>query len=330
MMPAGFEADALERRYSFLDECPASLLPLVVTLPLGSLDERVAGTRRWHDALLRGRLPEPGTWPGSPIDVPVRRALESMGRARRDAGGRHPERLHASARGPSVRGGLATARARGARASPSDRNGSRAGSPEEARASRGPAGRSHTRAALRPGRARGRNAQPRRGRRSRRDLERTRSRVGRDRRRLRRPRGDAGPRLGHVTRRPPRRRMVQPSAAAGARREAAAAPRDRARTGTAPRHGLRRFSRREAPRPGTSAGRGATRDPQPARARRDTRHRAKRRDRENAADRGVDARPPKAAARVARATCRTRAAHLPSRRRHGRAHVDRARGHDRD
>lgn len=82
MMPAGFEADALERRYSFLDECPASLLPLVVTLPLGSLDERVAGTRRWHDALLRGRLPEPGTWPGSPIDVPVRRALESMGLAR--------------------------------------------------------------------------------------------------------------------------------------------------------------------------------------------------------------------------------------------------------
>lgn len=81
-MAAGFEAGALERRYAFLDECPPSLIPAVVTLPVGTLDERVAGARRWHDALLNGRLPASGTWPQAPIDVPVRRALESMGLVR--------------------------------------------------------------------------------------------------------------------------------------------------------------------------------------------------------------------------------------------------------
>lgn len=81
-MATGFEADALERRYAFLDDCPPSLIPAVVTLPVGMLDERVAGARRWFDALLEGRLPVVGTWPQAPIDVPVRRALESMGLVR--------------------------------------------------------------------------------------------------------------------------------------------------------------------------------------------------------------------------------------------------------
>lgn len=81
-MAAGFEAGALERRYAFLDECPTSLVPAVVTLPVGALNERVAGTRRWHDALLAGRLPPLGTWPQAPIDVPVRQALDSMGLVR--------------------------------------------------------------------------------------------------------------------------------------------------------------------------------------------------------------------------------------------------------
>lgn len=82
MMTAGFEAGALERRYAFLDECPPSLLPTVVTFSLGSLTERVAGACRWRDALLGGRLPASGTWPQAPIDVPVRQALESMGLVR--------------------------------------------------------------------------------------------------------------------------------------------------------------------------------------------------------------------------------------------------------
>lgn len=81
MLPA-FEADALERRYAFLDDCPPSLIPAVVTLPLGSLDERVAGARRWYHALLAGHLPAHGTWPDAPIDIPIRKALDSMELAR--------------------------------------------------------------------------------------------------------------------------------------------------------------------------------------------------------------------------------------------------------
>ncbi len=81
-MAASFEAGALERRYAFLDECPPSLFPAVVTLPVGTLGDRVAGARRWHDALLSGRLPAEGTWPEAPLDVPVRQALESMGLVR--------------------------------------------------------------------------------------------------------------------------------------------------------------------------------------------------------------------------------------------------------
>lgn len=81
-MASGFEARALERRYAFLEQCPPSLIPAVVTLPRGTLDERVAGTRQWHDALLDGRLPAEGTWPQAPVDVPVRQALGSLGLAR--------------------------------------------------------------------------------------------------------------------------------------------------------------------------------------------------------------------------------------------------------
>lgn len=82
MMATGFEAGALERRYAFLDDCPPSMIPAVVTLPVGNLGERVVGARRWYDALLGGRLPASGTWPQAPIDVPVRQALESMGLVR--------------------------------------------------------------------------------------------------------------------------------------------------------------------------------------------------------------------------------------------------------
>lgn len=77
-MTTHFEVEALERSYAFLDECPPSLIPVVITLPVGTLNERFTGVRRWYDALLHGRLPAPGTWPAAPLDVPVRRALESM------------------------------------------------------------------------------------------------------------------------------------------------------------------------------------------------------------------------------------------------------------
>jgi len=81
-MMTGFSTTALERRYAFLDDCPASLVPTVVTLPIGTMDERVAGVRCWHDALLAGRLPKSETWPKAPLDVPVRQALDAMGLVR--------------------------------------------------------------------------------------------------------------------------------------------------------------------------------------------------------------------------------------------------------
>jgi uncharacterized protein with von Willebrand factor type A (vWA) domain len=82
MSPAAFQANALETRYAFLDDCPPALVPAVVTFPLGTLIERVAGARAWQDALLDGRLPPDDTWPGAPLDGPVRQALASMGLAR--------------------------------------------------------------------------------------------------------------------------------------------------------------------------------------------------------------------------------------------------------
>ncbi len=78
-----FDARALDRRYAFLDDLPAHLLPDVVTLPLdGPLEQRIAGVRRWRDALLAGTLPPPDTWPPPEIAAPARRALADMDLAR--------------------------------------------------------------------------------------------------------------------------------------------------------------------------------------------------------------------------------------------------------
>ena len=77
-----FDAASLERSYAFLDECPERLLDDVITLPVGSLSERVRGVRIWRDALLDGRLPPAHTWPATEIAGPVRRALDRMGVAR--------------------------------------------------------------------------------------------------------------------------------------------------------------------------------------------------------------------------------------------------------
>ena len=77
-----FDAGSLERSYAFLDECPEHLLDDVITLPVGSLSERVRGVRIWRDALLDGRLPPADTWPPAEVAGPVRRALDRMGVAR--------------------------------------------------------------------------------------------------------------------------------------------------------------------------------------------------------------------------------------------------------
>lgn len=80
-MSQAFDAGSLERRYAYLDDCPDALLAQVVTLPIGTLPERVSGVRAWRDALLGGRLPPEG-WPTADIGGPVRQALEQMGLAR--------------------------------------------------------------------------------------------------------------------------------------------------------------------------------------------------------------------------------------------------------
>ena len=77
-----FDAAALARSYAFLDECPEHLLVEVLTLPVGSLPERVRGIRIWRDALLDGRLPPRDAWPPAGLGDPLRRALERLGIAR--------------------------------------------------------------------------------------------------------------------------------------------------------------------------------------------------------------------------------------------------------
>lgn len=74
-----FHAASLSQRYDFLDACPEHLFPLVVTLPLGTLAERVSGVNSWQESLLAGHLPPPTCWPSAEIGNPVRSALESLG-----------------------------------------------------------------------------------------------------------------------------------------------------------------------------------------------------------------------------------------------------------
>lgn len=78
-MSGGFDAVSLERNYAFLDDCPANLFDDIVTLPIGTLADRVSGVRCWHDALLEGRLPPEHTWPSSEIANPIRQVMTDLG-----------------------------------------------------------------------------------------------------------------------------------------------------------------------------------------------------------------------------------------------------------
>lgn len=73
-----FNATTLERDYAFIDDCPELLLQEIVTLPIGSLSERVAGILRWRKALLSGSLPPEDVWPPSSISGAARYALKEM------------------------------------------------------------------------------------------------------------------------------------------------------------------------------------------------------------------------------------------------------------
>lgn len=81
-MSAAFDAASLENCYAFLDDCPENLFDDIVTLPIGTLQERVNGARLWHDALLGGHLPPNDTWPPIEVSNPVRLALTELGLAR--------------------------------------------------------------------------------------------------------------------------------------------------------------------------------------------------------------------------------------------------------
>lgn len=78
-MAAGFDARSLEQSYAFLDECPEQFLQDIVTLPVGTLVQRVHGLRDWREALLLGQLPTEGTWPPSAIAAAARLAVSSLG-----------------------------------------------------------------------------------------------------------------------------------------------------------------------------------------------------------------------------------------------------------
>jgi len=77
-----FDAGSLERGYAFLDGCPEDLLHEVITLPSGSLADRVAGVKAWRETLLQGSVPAQGAWPPPSIAGPVRAALQELGLVR--------------------------------------------------------------------------------------------------------------------------------------------------------------------------------------------------------------------------------------------------------
>ena len=320
-MATGFEAGALERRYAFLDECPASLVPAVVTLPIGTLDERVSGVRRWHDALQGGRLPPAGTWPQAPIDIPVRKALESMGLVRfcKD----QPELVEALMTDILSAFGRQNAEFRSE-----------------------VAGRLHELEELE--RVRQTEAEAERARREKRatrevrldEATMRRLREMAEREVAKRDReadpevvatwgdrarawseiadvfGDLGEMLGRgwdlsigVLKHTGWLDVL--------RREAPPAPRDRACPRAPSRDERWCFGSGDDPRSGAPARRGKTRGPNAPRSGGDSRHRKEWRDRSDAADRGGNAGPPEAPAGLARSPRRTRSADLPGRRRGG-------------
>nr|MBK7063761.1 VWA domain-containing protein [Deltaproteobacteria bacterium] len=81
-MSHAFDAGSLEQRYAFIDACPDTLLDEVVSLPIGTLPERVAGVVCWRESLLAGQLPPDDAWPSAEVAGPVRRALFELGLAR--------------------------------------------------------------------------------------------------------------------------------------------------------------------------------------------------------------------------------------------------------
>lgn len=73
-----FDAGALARKFSDIDECPSSLLDLVVTSSIGTLEERLAATLMWRQVLLDGELPTATAWPEARVAEPIVAALAAL------------------------------------------------------------------------------------------------------------------------------------------------------------------------------------------------------------------------------------------------------------
>ena len=74
-----FDARSLENQYAAYDRCPSALYDDVVTLPIGTPDERVDAVLRWQAALLQGQLPELGDWPSPELEQPSRQLVQATG-----------------------------------------------------------------------------------------------------------------------------------------------------------------------------------------------------------------------------------------------------------
>lgn len=86
MSATAFDARDLARRTAVLDTVPAGLYAEVVTHPLGTLWDRCAGIAKWHEALIRGALPDTPAWPPQPWCASVLEALQGVGLVRFCAG----------------------------------------------------------------------------------------------------------------------------------------------------------------------------------------------------------------------------------------------------
>ncbi|KFE69590.1 VWA domain-containing protein [Hyalangium minutum] len=76
----GFDAGALEQRYSLLDRLPEALFHAAATHLHGTLEQRVQGLLQWHDALMAGGLPplEGLKWPDRPTAELLHQELTSL------------------------------------------------------------------------------------------------------------------------------------------------------------------------------------------------------------------------------------------------------------
>lgn len=73
-----FRPQSIETDYAFLDACPEALLPILVALPFGALQQRIQGMLAWRAALLSGRLPDEASWPPGHVAARARKALSDM------------------------------------------------------------------------------------------------------------------------------------------------------------------------------------------------------------------------------------------------------------